>query len=239
MLNNVVIILVETSHPGNMGAAARAMKNMGLSELRLVNPRFFPHPEASARAAGAEDILANARCFTRLEQAISDCGLVIGTSARQRALEWPALSIDQDAGKILEQAAHTKTAILFGRESSGLTNAELQCCHYQIAIKAHPAYASLNLAAAVQIIAYELFVANEMLQNTENQQVVEDAATGAELTSFYQHLEQVAVESGYLNLDKPGQLMPRFKKLYNRAGLTKTELNMLRGLLAAVQKKLS
>lgn len=234
MLNNIVIVLVETSHPGNIGASARAMKNMGITDLRLVNPRHFPSDEALSRAAGAEDILQQTRIFDDLTSAIVDCTLIVGTTARNRSLEWPQHSID-NAATMLTNQTQQKVAILFGRESSGLTNQELQYCNYQITIPTHSEYSSLNLAAAVQVICYELFKAGQGQKAPVSQQ--EQLATKLEVEGFYQHLEQIAINLHYLDPAKPGQLMPRLRRLYNRANLTTVEVNILRGFLSAIENK--
>lgn len=156
MLNNIRIVLVNTSHTGNMGSAARAMKTMGLKHLYLVDPQDQPDGKANALAAGATDVLGNATIVDTLEQAIADCGLVVGTSARSRTLQWPMLDSRECGDKLVSEAAHYPVALVFGRESSGLTNDELQQCHFHVCIDANPEYSSLNLAAAVQTLCYEI-----------------------------------------------------------------------------------
>jgi len=238
MLNNIYIILVETSHPGNIGATARAMKNMGFSQLRLVNPNRSSWEQAVARAAGAEEILQQATFYPNLTLALEDCTTVIGTSARSRSLDWPHLEIHTDADKIAQYAKQHKLAIVFGRESSGLSNEELQRCDYQVAIPTDSEYSSLNLAAAVQIICYELFKTNlHWTTATPQKMVSEETANKVEIEGFYQHLEQVASAINYLDPARPGLLMPRFRRLFNRVALTKVEINILRGFLSAVSKR--
>ena len=158
-LHRIRIVLVEPTHPGNIGAAARAMKAMGLDRLCLVAPRRFPSAEATARAAGADDVLHAARLVESLDDALADCGLVLGTTARSRRIEWPVLDAREGARRAVAQAARTPVAVVFGRESAGLTNAELDRCHALIRIPAATGFSSLNVAAAVQILAYEMRVA--------------------------------------------------------------------------------
>ena len=159
-LANIRIVLVNTSHPGNIGACARAMKTMGLSALTLVQPKIFPSAEAIARAAGAEDILDNASVCDSLGQALSGCVLVIGSSARARTIEWPLLIPRECASRLVQEAAHAPVALVFGREHSGLSNEELDRCHFLTRIPANPAFASLNIASAVQVFAYEILLAH-------------------------------------------------------------------------------
>lgn len=237
MLDNIIVILVETSHPGNIGGVARAMKNMGLKQLRLVNPNQEPWTDALARAADAIDVLQQANIYPTLAEAINDCAVVMGTSARNRHLAWPQLEIHKDAEKILAFAKPQKVALLFGRESSGLTNTELQLCNYQLTIPANPEYSSLNLAAAVQVVAYEVYTAYLSFAADAAVKSDEALATKQEVENFYQHLEQTAIDVQYLDPYRPGSLMPRFRRIFNRANLTKIELNVLRGLLSAIQKR--
>jgi TrmH family RNA methyltransferase len=167
MLDNIQIILIDTTHPGNIGAAARAMKNMGISQLRLVRPRLFPCAEATARAVGADDILANAQIFDNYEDSLGDCHLVFGTSARQRNIAWPTLTPIICVEKALKCAG--KVALVFGREQSGLTNQELELCHFIVQIPTNPTFSSLNVAAAVQILTYELKRKNDELIINNNE----------------------------------------------------------------------
>jgi tRNA (cytidine32/uridine32-2'-O)-methyltransferase len=166
VLSNIKIVLVETSHPGNIGAVARAMKNMAMDNLCLVNPKIFPSADATARASGADDILAAAKIYENLPDAIADCQLVLGTSARCRTISWPELSPHECAEKVIIQEPGNKVAILFGRENSGLKNHELDLCHYLLRIPCNSEYSSLNIAAAVQVICYELFVAAGVQENS-------------------------------------------------------------------------
>ena len=247
MLNNVRVVLVNTSHPGNIGGAARAMKNMGLSELVLVDPERFPDPDAVSRASGADDVLANARIVATLEEAIADCSLVLGTSARDRRIPWPVLDPRESADKVLdqlEQVADAQIALVFGREDSGLTTDELQRCQYHVHIPSMPDFSSLNLAAAVQVLVYELRMqslqregAPTKMHKVETTAVFNEIpATAGELEQFYQHLEQVLVEIGFHDPQKPRQLLPRLRRLYGRVHLNRMEMNILRGILTETQK---
>lgn len=232
---NIKIVLINTSHPGNIGAAARAMRTMGLSELYLVNPETFPHAKAIAMASGALDVLENAVVVDDLSKAIADCGLIVGTSARSRTIPWPMLTPREFAEKVLVESANNKIAILFGREKTGLTNEELHQCHYHIHIPSNPQYSSLNLASAVQVITYELRVASGM--DVVKEQWDYPFATGQEMEYFYQHLEKVLIESQFLKPEVPRQLMTRLKRLFNRARMDELEVKMMRGILSAVEKK--
>ncbi len=234
---NVRVVLVETSHPGNIGAAARAMKNMCLEELHLVRPVSFPHAEASARASGADDVLAQARVCDSLEEAVHGCSLVVGASARQRTIAWPVLSPREFAARVTAAGPEEMAALVLGRESSGLTNSELEHCNFLVHIPANPAYSSLNVAAALQILAYELLVAMELTPQLNGVRGAgEIMASHDELEGFYLHLEQTLQQIGFLDPDNPRQLMRRLRRLYGRAGVRRMELNILRGILAATQK---
>ncbi len=231
------IVLVETSHPGNIGAAARAMKNMGLHELRLVNPGQYPCAEATARASGADDVLAAAQQFDSIDAAIADATLVIGASARSRSLPVPMLDPRGCAEQVRVHPDARKAVILFGRERTGLTNEELNLCHYRVQIPVNPEYPSLNVAAAVQVICYELRMM-ALADSGESQADVDtDYATAQQMEQLYQHLEQTLVELEFLDPDKPRQLMRRLRRLYNRARPDQNEVNILRGILTATNKK--
>lgn len=238
LLENIHIVLVRPSHPGNIGAAARAMKTMGLTSLTLVAPSQFPSPEAEARAAGADDILAAARVTTTLSQALASCHLVIGTSARLRTIEWPVLDPKECAMRLTTAAAAGQVALVFGQERTGLHNDELDLCHYCVTIPANPAFSSLNLAAAVQIMAYELYQASAMPVAVANEQDedTQNAATMEEMQHLYQHLEQVLIELEFLDPEHPRKLMRRLYRLFNRSELEQREVNILRGILTAVQQ---
>jgi tRNA (cytidine32/uridine32-2'-O)-methyltransferase len=230
------IILVGTTHPGNIGAAARAMKNMGLTELMLVNPRYFPHAEATARAAGAEDVLDTARVVGSLDEALGDCVYVAGASARSRTIGWPSMTPRECADRLLQESRHGTAAAVFGPEQSGLTNEDIDRCHTLLTIPTEPGFSSLNLAMAVQVIAYELRVA-EIGEAEPACGAGVTPATVEELEHFYAHLERVLTASRFLDPDNPRQLMRRLRRLFVRARPDKNEINILRGMLAALDPK--
>ena len=229
-------ILLNTSHPGNIGATARAMKNMGLDRLSLVAPLIFPSAEATARASGADDLLANASVYSTLAEAISDAVLVVGASARTRALPVPILNPRECAQLIYKQPDVQRIAVLFGNEQSGLSNQELDQCHYLVQIPTNPDYSSLNLAAAVQVIAYELQVAAIEMKGLDNAIETPDYATVEQVEQFYRHLEQTLIEIDFLNPSNPKYLMRRMRRLFGRVRLDDNEVNILRGILTAINK---
>lgn len=235
-LSKISIILTEPSHPGNIGATARAMKNMGLTHLCLIAPKDFPSPEATARASGAEDLLVSAHLAETLPQAIANSQLVIATSARIRAMTLPILDPRTAALKITQSAANGQAvAVIFGRERTGLENSELDLCQYQMQIPTNPNFSSLNLAQAVQIICYEIYLAS--LNNLENYSAPRELPENYELEYFYAHLEKILIATQFLDPDKPRFLMRRLRLLYNRAELDRQELNILRGILTAIENK--
>ena len=237
VLNRIKIVLVESSHPGNIGAAARAMKTMGLSRLALVNPHKYPCAEATARSSSANDVLAAAKVCDSLEDALADATFVVGTSARERRLQWPSYPPDQAALQLLQHSQQSVTALVFGREKYGLSNEELARCHALVTINANPAYSSLNLAAAVQIMTYELrrqLLGNERLETIRP--LDEQPATSSELEGMYQHFEVTLADIGVIKGGKPkATLMRRLRRLFSRAGLSEREVNILRGILSAAQ----
>lgn len=235
---NIRIVLVNTSHPGNIGAVARAMKNMCLHELILVDPiAEFPSGKAWARASGAVDILDKAHRVATLDEAIGDCQWVVGASARMRAIPWPLLDARSCAEKLVSESASNKVALVFGRENSGLTNEELEKCHLLVHIPSNPEYSSLNIAAAVQVLAYEIHVAQLQLAGKSRLTVENDypRVTAQELEGLYQHLEQALAVIDFYDPDNPRQLMRRLRRLFNRAELDRMELNILRGILSAAE----
>lgn len=234
MLKNIRVVLVNTSHPGNIGSTARAMKTMGLETLYLVSPQLFPHPKAIEMATGAADLLDKAIVVPDLASAIADCSLVVGTSARSRTIPWPMLSPRQFAEKAVAEAVSSQVAVVFGQEQSGLTNEELHHCHFHLQIPCNPEFSSLNIAAAVQVITYELQVASL----SESSQIEWDYpyANAGAMQSFYEHLERVLVKIDFLNPKVPRQLMTRLQRLFHRARLDEMEVNILRGILGAVDK---
>ncbi|WP_221895827.1 RNA methyltransferase [Bathymodiolus japonicus methanotrophic gill symbiont] len=230
MLSNIRIVLVETSHPGNIGAVARAMKNMCMTELYLVAPKIFPSADATSRASGADDILASAILCDSLQQAIADCQIVIGASARSRTIAVPEESPRVCAERLAIEAQDKKIAILFGRENSGLKNHELDLCQTLLTIPSNAAYSSLNIAAAVQVVCYELLVASN--QGAVEPEVREVAlASSAQMESFYEHLYQALQEIGFINPQKSTSIMRRLRRVYHRATLDIKELDILRGIL--------
>jgi TrmH family RNA methyltransferase len=234
MLENIHVVLSHTSHPGNIGAAARAMKTMMLSRLSLVNPQFFPHADATARASGADDVLAGARVFENIDSAIADCQLVIGASARIRSIPCPVVKPSECAQLARQASRSGRVAILFGCEQSGLSNTEIDRCHQLVHIPGNPDYSSLNLAAAVQIICYEIYVAS-LGAGLPGAQQAHAAVTAGEMERLYAHLEQTLVELDFLDPDNPRQLMRRLRRLFNRAEPDENEVNILRGMLSAAQ----
>ncbi|MBT8149456.1 MAG: tRNA (cytosine(32)/uridine(32)-2'-O)-methyltransferase TrmJ [Pseudomonadales bacterium] len=238
---DIRIVLVNPSHPGNIGAAARAIKNMGLSQLVLVAPQEFPDPRAIWRAAGAKDLVENARVVDTLSEAIADCQLVVGTSARERRIPWPLVEPRACADRIFSEPADAKIAVLFGREDSGLTNEELQRCNLHVNVPTSDAYRSLNLAMAVQIISYELRMRS--LQHEDRPQAPMDEwdeplATSDEVERMYVHLFETLAQLEFYDPKQPKQLLTRLRRMFNRTRLDQMELNILRGILTEVQKKI-
>ncbi len=224
------IVLCQTSHPGNIGGAARAMKTMGLSRLYLVSPDSFPDAHATVMATGAADLLQNATVCDTLEQALEGCALAIGLSARKRQLSHELLPARQAAERAVAVASSQQVALVFGTEMSGLSNAELDLCQLLAMIPANPEFSSLNLAAAVQVMCYEIRMAS-LSQGTVQTAKAGQLATSDELEKFYRHLEEVLIRIGYYNPDQPKKLMQRVRRIYARANLEKEEVNILRGVL--------
>jgi tRNA (cytidine32/uridine32-2'-O)-methyltransferase len=246
MLDKIRIVLVNTTHPGNIGAAARAMKNMGLSELCLVEPKLFPHPEANARSSRADDLLDSALVVGSLQEAVADCQLVVGTSARGRHIPWPIVNPRELAAQISERLSNSsddfKVAILFGREDRGLTNEELHACHLHVHIPTNPDFSSLNVGAAVQVIAYELRMAlqESVVEETPQWGVDWDIelADQKEIELMFNHLEQTLIDIKFLEPENPRQLMTRLRRLLLRAVPDKVEVNILRGILTKINRSI-
>ncbi|MBU2969934.1 MULTISPECIES: tRNA (cytosine(32)/uridine(32)-2'-O)-methyltransferase TrmJ [unclassified Pseudoalteromonas] len=241
LLNEVRVVLVNTSHNGNVGSAARAMKTMGLSKLYLVDPVNEIDSHASALAAGATDVLGNAVVVDTLEEAIADCSLVIGTSARSRTLSWPMVEPRECGEKMIEGAKSGPVALVFGRENSGLSNEELQLCNYHVCIPANPEYSSLNLAMAVQTLCYEVRMSYLASQEIDNptEAVVEDESnypSSKQMELFYDHLETTLNDTGFIIKQHPGIVMTKLRRLFNRARPEEVELNILRGILSSIGK---
>jgi TrmH family RNA methyltransferase len=227
----VRIVLIDPSHPGNIGSVARAMKNMSLTELVLVRPRAFPHAEANALAAGADDVLAGARVVQTVAEGIADCAYIAGTTSRPRSYYWEFTTPRDVAARIVALPGENRAALLFGSERYGLSGDDLRYCNVLVRIPANPEYCSLNLAMSVQLLAYELFMARE--QPRSHTQLELPLAPSGDLEHFYAHLLEVLKEIDFD--DRTGHLMDRLRRLFNRAQLDRNELNILRGILSAVQ----
>ncbi|MBP0049152.1 RNA methyltransferase [Marinobacterium sp. AK62] len=236
MLDNIRIIMINTFHPGNIGAAARALKNMGLSQLWLVDPREFPHEEADSRAAGAKDLLDSAVVVNSVEEAIADCQLVIGTSARQRSFDQPLLDAEQAAGLMVDEARGGTVGILFGRETMGLTNEEMMLCHRHLFIDANEDYPVLNIAQAIQLVCYELRRASK---NTSALPEPAPYPRQQEMVLFFEHLEKVLRRTGFIIPQHEGRVMDKLRRYFNRTRPEKAELGMLRGILTSVEEVLA
>jgi tRNA (cytidine32/uridine32-2'-O)-methyltransferase len=234
---DIRIVLVEPSHPGNIGAAARAMKNMALSELVLVNPRQFPHPEATTRASGAVDLLGRVRVVATLGEALEGCGFIAATTAREREQHFRVMDVREAAARIVAEAQRAPAAVVFGAERTGLTNAELEAAHVLLRIPASEAYPSLNLAMAVQLVAYELLRARAAGAALPAADRAPLAAAG-EMQHLYTHFAQVLEEIEFHDRTESGtHLMARIRRFLQRAELDRNEVNILRGILTAVQNR--
>ena len=231
---DIRVVLVETSHPGNIGAVARAMKNMGLEKLVLVRPKEFPHSEASARASGAADVLEKALVVDRLEEGIADCGFIVATTARDRDQNIRVLDVRDGAQRIVAESLRGPVALLFGNERTGLTNEELSLAHLLLRIPANPEYSSLNLAMATQLVTYEIYRARGAQHVSAPGPV--PLATGEEMERLYAHFEEVLEEVGFRDRTTSGtRLMERIRRFINRAELDQNEANILRGIFTAIQ----
>ena len=236
--DSIRIVLVATSHPGNIGSTARAMKTMGLHRLYLVSPKSFPDPHAHELAAGSDDLLDQAVVTDSLADALKGCQLVLATSARPRDLALPGLTPSAAAAFVVGNRDETEVAIVFGREHAGLTNDELLHCHYHINIPSNPNYSSLNLAQAVQIIAYELRM-KLLLPVADVEMGQEELATVDEVELFYVHLREVLIDIDFLKPSNPKKLLQRLRRMFNRTKLESTEVNILRGILTHIKDKLA
>ena len=231
-LKNIRVVLCETAHPGNIGAAARALKTMGLGQLLLVAPQRFPDPQAEWLAVGAIDVLARARVCANLDEALAGSAFTVACTARPREVAVPMVAAREAAARIVEVARTQPVALVFGNETCGLTAAEVKLCQLLATIPADPEFSSLNVAAAVQVLAYELRIA--ALGETMPDDKAREHATYEEVERFYEHLERSMLESGFLNPEHPKKLMPRLRRLFNRAQLEQEEVNILRGVLKAL-----
>lgn len=228
-------MLVEPSHPGNIGATARAMKTMDLTSLYLVRPRRFPDPQADWRAAGALDVVASAQVVDSIEEALGDCGYVAGTSVRDRHIPWTVKSVSEFASDVAAMPGQSKPlAILFGRENNGLSNEELAMCNVHVRIPSSPEYGSLNLAMAVQIVAYELFKASGHAEVKAGWD--RPHASHAEIASMYEHLDRVLDAIGFFDPGAPRTAFTRFQRMFGRIELDETEVQILRGFLTHIER---
>ncbi len=237
MLSNIRIVLIGTTHPGNIGAAARAMKNMCLEHLYLVQPRHYPSAEATDRASGADDLLQRARVCDTLDEALQGCRMVAGASARIRSVNWPQVTPRECAGQMLQEAEQGEVALIFGRESSGLSNSELDRCNLLVQIPSNADYSSLNLSQAVQVLAYELYIGSLVQDDRQTQRL--DVADAEEMEGLFQHLEQAMVDIGFSDPRQSDKLQRRLRRLFLRARPDRDEINILRGILSAAQGRKS
>jgi len=231
-LKNIRFVLCETAHPGNIGAAARAMKTMGLGSLCLVAPERYPDPQADWLATGATDVLRRARVCASLDEALAGAAFVVACTARTREIAVPMVSARDAAARVVEVARAQPAALVFGKETHGLTAAEVNRCQLLATIPAEPGYSSLNVAAAVQVFAYELRLA--ALGGAFSAGKTRALATYEEVERFYEHLERAMLENGFLNPAHPKKLMPRMRRLFGRAQLEREEVNILRGIIKAL-----
>lgn len=236
-LTRVRIILCQTSHPGNIGSAARAMKTMGVSQLVLVRPKTFPSPEAHALSAGAYDVLDNARVVDSLEEALVGCRWSLALSARRRELSLPCSDTREGVAQLLNEAEHGDVALIFGTEMFGLSNEEVLRSNGLIQIAANPEYSSLNLAMAVQVLCYELRMQAGAVLTEKAADTALERASADDIERMYAHMQETLVHIGFLNPARPRRLMPRLRRLFGRAGLEKMEVDILRGVLKAVQDR--
>lgn len=234
---NIRIVMVGTTHPGNIGAAARAMHNMCFSRLLLVDPQCPVGEIAYARASGANSLLDNRETCPDLASAIAGCHCVIAASARRRHLSWPELEPEQMAEKLLDLDDDSESAIVFGREHSGLTNEELQLCNYMVSIPTNPAFSSLNLAAAIQVLCYEVYHQRGEPREAPRADAQDRPASSGEVEGYFEHLQRVLEGSGFVDPQQPGLIMQRLRRLYLRSELTLNEINILRGMLSAVESR--
>jgi len=240
ILDQIKIVLSHTTHPGNIGATARAMKVMGLSDLALVNPKKFPCAEATERASKASDILANARIYDEMNQALAECRLIVGASVRTRSLPSKLVTPRELVSVIQEKPNNLPVAILFGTESSGLTNEELHLCHYQVYIPTNPEYSSLNLASAVQLISYEMRLAFSEMKQLPDQRVIanEQIISRQQFDGLIAHFDKVMQFTGYINPEHRKDIDIRMNRLLSKAQITESENRVLRGFLSSIENRL-
>ncbi|MDP0563516.1 MAG: tRNA (cytosine(32)/uridine(32)-2'-O)-methyltransferase TrmJ [Candidatus Endonucleobacter sp. (ex Gigantidas childressi)] len=239
MLNNIRIILINTYHPGNIGSTARAMKTMGLNSLYLVAPQHFPAVDAKRMAAGAQDTLANAQIVSTFDESITDCSLVIGTSARSRNMPIPMLEPTRCAEKLINESTNSQVALAFGQETMGMTNEDLLKCHYHVTVPANPEYPVMNISAAAQILCYEIYQAHSRFFHSSNPPSEAETKPFPQIEQmelFYEDLESTLKDIGFIIHQHPGLAMTRLRRLFNRARPETKELKMLRGIFKAVQR---
>ena len=238
LLNSVKVVLVGTTHPGNIGATARAMKNMGILDLALVEPKEFPSDVATFRSKAAKDILEKASVHTSLEEAISECELVVGTSARGRTVPWPVLNPREAAEEMHKSSLNGKVAIVFGREDRGLTNEELGLCNFHVHIPSDPEYSSLNLSQAVQILAYEIRLSYLQDRHVNKEYWDVELANNEQTERLINHMDELMQEVDFYDVDNPRKLLVRVRRFFKRSKIDVMEANIFRGLFATIQKKL-
>jgi tRNA (cytidine32/uridine32-2'-O)-methyltransferase len=248
LLNRLRIVMINTSDSGNIGAAARAMKTMGVGELVLVEPKEYPTAKATARAAGAADVLHKARVVATLDEALSDCQMVFGASARMRTIPWPVMTPREAGQLVLNEPEGASIAIVFGREDAGLTNEELRRCHYHICIPGNENYPVLNVAAAVQVICYEMRmtalssvqapISDKPVMPLEISDWDEPLVSAEDMERFMKHFEETLLDIGFFDPNNPKQLMTRARRLFMRTRMDRLEMNLMRGVLSTVQKRI-
>ena len=238
LLNSVKVVLVGTTHPGNIGATARAMKNMGILDLALVEPKEFPSDVATFRSKAAKDILEKASVHTSLEEAISECELVVGTSARGRTIPWPVLNPREAAEEMHKSSLNGKVAIVFGREDRGLTNEELGLCNFHVHIPSDPEYSSLNLSQAVQILAYEIRLSYIQDRHVNKEYWDVELANNEQTERLINHMDELMQEVDFYDVENPRKLLVRVRRFFKRSKIDVMEANIFRGLFATIQKKL-
>ena len=238
LLNSVKVVLVGTTHPGNIGATARAMKNMGILDLALVEPKEFPSDVATFRSKAAKDILEKASVHTSLEEAISECELVVGTSARGRTVPWPVLNPREAAEEMHKSSLNGKVAIVFGREDRGITNEELGLCNFHVHIPSDPEYSSLNLSQAVKILAYEIRLSYLQDRHVNEEYWDVELANNEQTERLINHMDELMQEVDFYDVENPRKLLVRVRRFFKRSKIDVMEANIFRGLFATIQKKL-
>ena len=238
LLNSVKVVLVGTTHPGNIGATARAMKNMGILDLALVEPKEFPSDVATFRSKAAKDILEKASVHRSLAEAISECELVVGTSARERTVPWPVLNPREAAEEMHKSSLNGKVAIVFGREDRGLTNEELGLCNFHVHIPSDPEYSSLNLSQAVQILAYEIRLSYLQDRHVNKEYWDVELANNEQTERLINHMDELMQEVDFYDVENPRKLLVRVRRFFKRSKIDVMEANIFRGLFATIQKKL-